>query len=460
MKPDGRPLFELNDYQRLMLKISALAPYNAVHAVKLKHDNIDDDLECAINQTITTIGIGKPQFSTDEREVYFNTINHPIQLNTITGSLQDHVNIEMNHRFNRDDLPLRFFIISTPTGHYFSVTYNHWIADAYGISRLVDTIFNVSCHNRRDASSSALTLSMPHMTSCFPSVYGIKAPFHRFIALIQSALRFSRAYRTPINGLAETDSGHTSYVFEPAVMMHLRRYSKKEGLTLNDLFLTVLAQLFGDLTQKQRSAIRQKRLKPKRDRIIIAVISNIRSQSRLPLGDVFSLFLGFFYLSFKSPEQVPFKTLSQYIRLQTQRLKHHRAALKQSLLFKIQTLFWDKKNNAQSQYRLFSKNTPITVGISNMDMRHTSATLNDSIEQYIRFSPTAMVCPIVFNLTTFNEHLSLGINFRKACYDIETVEQLQERFVLAIYELIAERENKIAPRNVDCRKYPISQMEY
>ena len=72
-------------------------------------------------------------------------------------------------------------------------------------------------------------------------------------------------------------------------------------------------------------------------------------------------------------------------------------------------------------------------------MHNTSKTLHYDIEQYIRFSPTAMICPIGFNLTTFNEHLSLGINFRKESYSIETVDMIQSRFVTTIYDLIVRQ---------------------
>jgi hypothetical protein len=115
------------------------------------------------------------------------------------------------------------------------------------------------------------------------------------------------------------------------------------------------------------------------------------------------------------------------------------------LLFKVQNFILDRKKNKLSQYRLFSKNTPITVGISNMDLRHTASSLQVNVNQYIRFSPTAMVCPIVFNLTTFNNYLSLGINFRKACYTPAEVEQIKNDFVETIHRLVSKQtinENK------------------
>lgn len=435
MIPDGtRPekRVALNDYQQLMLRLSALSPYSAVHSVSIRDKHVSlDVLQSAIHHVMSSLGIGHPQFSPNKQYVTFTPVEHIFNLKSRAISLVQHTEDEMNHVFSPHDVPLRFFIILDQSTQYLSITYNHWIADAYAISRFIESIF---AYMRGDASPR-LTLTAPKMEDCFKPIYGRRAPFHRYLTVIQSALRFSRAFRTPMHHPTQTDSGNCSYVFEQSILEQLSKRCKAEKITLNDLFLTILAQLFGEITQKKRASIQRKWLKPKRDRIMIAVISNIRKQSQLPLSNIFSLFLGFFYLSFKSPEKLSFKALSQMIHRQTKRVKHSNMAIKQSLLFKVQNFILDRKKNKRSQFRLFSKNTPITVGISNMDLRHTETCLLDSINQYIRFSPTAMVCPIVFNLTTFNDHLSLGINFRKTCYTIAEVEHMKDRFVAAIHHL-------------------------
>ncbi len=429
--PNGR--LALNDYQQLMLRLSALSPYSAVHSVSIKAENVPLDLlQNSINHVVGSLGIGRPQFSPDNQCVTFTPDQHMLNLETRALSLHQHTEHEMNHVFLPNDLPLRFFIISEQSTLYLSITYNHWVADAYAISRLIESIF---AHMRGDTAQE-LTLAAPSMRDCFKPIYGKLAFYHRYVTVVQSALRFSRAFRTPVSHPEQTNSSNCSYVFDQTILERLTKRCKAENITLNDLFLTILAQLFGEVTQKKRATIKRKWFKPKRDRIIIAVISNIRNQSHLPLSSIFSLFLGFFYLSFKSPEQVPFRVLSQRIRSQTKRLKNNNVAVKQSLLFKVQNFILDRKKNKLSQYRLFSKNTPITVGISNMDLRHTDASLLNNINQYIRFSPTAMVCPIVFNLTTFNDQLSLGINFRKACYTLAEVEQIKDNFVAEIHRLI------------------------
>lgn len=456
MKPTGRQGFKLNDYQRLMLKISHLTAYNAVHAVRLASKQRDIvsmrmELEFAINDSLQSLGMGIPIFCPDYRFVHFTSDVPYLVLSLIESKLEEHVNKEMNSPFREEELPFRFYLIKAENTHYLSITYNHWIADAYGISRLIESIFG--------DFKQELTLYPPDMATCFPKIYGVLAPIYRLVAIFSSFFRFSRVYRTPIKDIELTESANTSYIFEPAVLFGLREYCKGENISLNDLFVSILAQIFSEQSQKERSSCQQKYFKPKRDKIIIAIIANIRQQSCLCLEHVFSVFLGFFYLSFKTPESLSLKTLGQSVNSQTQDFKKKSAALKQSLLFKVQNWFWDRKKSKSPKYRLFSKNTPITLGVSNMDMRHISPILNQSFEQYIRFSPTAIVCPIVFNFTTFNQYLSLGINFRKACFRDETVDRIQSDFVMAISQLIAQQHDKHASKIFDLNFREIKKIE-
>lgn len=423
----------LNHYQQLMLRLSHLAPYNAVHSGAIDKDkNNLLLLENSINIIINQILIGIPAFSPDYQHVRFRPLTERVRLETCMLSLQEHTENEMDYFFSTNEFPLRFFIISDPPQCYFSITYNHWIGDACTISCLMEAIFT----HLNNAELPKLTLEVPKIEACFKPIYQKKVLYYRYLGVIQSIMRFSKGFRTKISNIENTDSGCHVHFFEKDLLQQLILICKQYQITLNDLFVTVLALVFGHVTQNKREKVKQKFLKPKRDHIIIGVISNIRTQSSVPLSNKFGLFLGFFYLSFKSPEKYLFRTLCKDVCYKTTRLKRKNAAIKQYLLFQVQKTIWDKTKRRESKYRLFSKNIPITVGISNMNLTKSHESLSNNVKQYIRFSPTAMVCPIVFNMTTFNECLSLGINFRKACYTSEEVEQIKNAFIMEINQLI------------------------
>ncbi len=424
---------ELNHYQRLMLQLSRSSAYNAVHVVCLKNEvNQLPCLQASLAATINQLAIGAPSFSSTLDHATYAPLAEPIQIECSTLSLDEHVEKEINYFFSLNEFPLRFFIITHSSNVYFSITYNHWICDAYAISQLMAAIFNRIQHPKEPLP---LTLNAPPIKECFKHIYKYKTFYYRYLGVIQTALRFSRAFRTDVSNVESTESGCFSHLFDKETLEQLLGVCKTQRITLNDLFVTSLAQLFGRITQKKRAALKSKPLKPKRSRIVIGVMSNIRAQSQTPLTHAFGLFLGFFYLSFNAPEQRSFETLSNHINAQTMRLKEKNAAIKQYLLFKIQNTMWSKAKTKHSKYRLFSKNTPITVGISNMVLRDENEALKNSVHQYTRYSPTAMVCPIVFNLTTINDCLSVSVTYRKACYTSEEAKFIKDEFIRMMHVL-------------------------
>lgn len=422
----------LNDYQQLMLRISDLVPYNAVHTVTFVQELNREQIQEAVNRVVHSLGLGSPAFSEERQSVRFLPLDHPIPVTCLSYSLTEHTRVEMNTPFALHALPLRFFILTSESRSYLSVTYNHWIADGYSIIRLIDAIFlTLSAH-----ALSPLTLQAPTMKTCFPNVYGKKILYYRLISLLKSIIGYSGAYRSPICDVESAISGCCYDVFADNVLPRLLQICKIKQITLNDLFITILAKVFGDLTLEQRKQLKSKFWKPKRERIVISVIANIRKQSSIPLTDTFGLFLGFFSIFMKQPERYSFEQAHHLVAKQTCKFKRHHTALKQSVAFKIQNKLWDKARSLHSKYRIFSKSVPITVGISNLslngDLRPTSDLYND----YVRCSPTAIVCPIVFNITSQHEHLSLAITYRKTCYtDIEAL-AIRDQFIQCVQDLV------------------------
>lgn len=422
----------LNDYQQLMLRFSKLSAYNAVHAVAIEDKNADLSIwSQSINRVIQQLSIGYPEFSSSYRQVTYHPLTEPLELERRTIALEAHVEREMNYHFALNEFPLRFFIIDDQSQLYFSISYHHWIGDAYAIYRLIECIL-IDC---KKITHPHLALQTVNIEDCFKQIYQKKTIFYRYFGILKCFFQFSRGFRTIPSDEQCLTSGCDFYFFDKEVTAKLLETCKSHDLTVNDFCVTLLAQLFGDFSQIERKKIKKKWFKPKRDRIIIAIISNIRRHSLQPLNHIIGVFLGFFYLSFKSPEVLSFQALSRIVRTKTQQAKQTHAAIKQYLLFDVQNKMWDRRAHKRSQYRLFNKNTPITVGISNMNLTKNDTLPLQNAHHYIRFSPTAMICPVVFNITTFSGCLSLGINYRKACYTPEQVIQFKNQFIMALNKL-------------------------
>lgn len=415
----------LNQYQQLLVRLSLLAPYNAVHSVLIPEGIELEALHHSLQAMMQHLGMGHPQFSKDYQSVSFLPMQEQVGIERYFISLQEHAEQEMNYFFAANECPLRFCIIVGKKQSYFSITYNHWIADADAISHLMQSIFAYL----QTQIFPQLSLNGPPIEECFKHIYKYGLLYYRCFGVAQNVSQFIRGFRTPIKTLEDMECGCHMHVFDKEILHALLVHCKQQSITLNDLFIAVLARLFGQITQSKRKNARSKWFKPKRNHIIIAVISNLRKESYISLSSTFGLFLGFFYLSFKTPEGLSLKALSASVHKRTQRLKRRHIAVKQYLLCKVQSYFWDRAKHPRSQFRLFSKNTPITVGISNMNLSGRTEHMSSYVSQYIRFSPTAMVCPIVFNITTFNHCMALGINFRKACYTVDEINSIKQAFV-------------------------------
>ncbi len=417
-----------------MLRISDLTPYNAVHAVPLNPTLDKAQLGQAIERVIQHLGLGIPEFSHDRQSVHFIPMQHPILIENRSHILADHMAHEMNTPFARNALPLRFCMIALDSHTYFTVTYNHWIADAYSIIKLIEAIFLIATEKQWPGT---LTLNAPEMAQCFPTIYGKRLFYYRYLPLLGKIVQYAHAYRTPIANIESTTSGCCHYFFSEQDLFRLLQVCKAQHITLNDLFITVLAQIFGKLTAQNRRQLRPRFLKPKRNHLVISVISNIRKQSSLSLTHRFGVFLGFFSLFIQEPERYSFNHLQHMIAAKTQAFKRNNTAVKQSVSFKIQNKRWDNARTQRSQYRLFSKTLPITVGISNLSLDRDRDARSDLYDHYIRCSPTAMVCPMVFNITTQNNQMSLVVSYRKACYTDDEAAAIQAQFITATKELIA-----------------------
>ena len=424
----------MNDYQQLMLRISELTPYNAVHAVKLtKHDLDVMALHKAVDNVLLKLNLGVPAFDHSRRLVHFTSPQDAIQIGHRSLLLEDHMAFEMNTPFAIHEVPLRFFIVTNASQYYFAVTYNHWVADAYSIMRLIESIFLTATGH---SGSGQLTLLAPPLEQCFKKVYGKKLVYYRYWGMLRNIVDYARAYRCYISHVESTTTGCCHYFFSEQELLQLLHVCKVRQITLNDLFITVLAQLFGTLTANNRTLIKRRLWKGKRDKLVISVMSNIRKQSSVSLSHTFGVYLGFFSLFFKDPERYSFDQLQQMVSNKTQTFKRQNIALKLSTLWGIQTKRWDRCVTKRRQYQLFSKSVPITVGISNISLNAELWPRSDLYQDYIRCSPTAMVCPMVFNITTQHQTMSLAMSYRKVCYTDHDAIEIRGQFINRIRALI------------------------
>src|SRR4029077_12264442 len=131
----------LTGLQSLMREWSTLAPYNCIHAMRLSAPAELDRWRNAVSVAMQDLGI----------------VPESIPLEQTATDLEAHLEAELNRPFSALASPLRFFVIDIKTdGHWFGVTFDHWLADDFSCRSLMQRIYSIYRAGGNDTQKSRL----------------------------------------------------------------------------------------------------------------------------------------------------------------------------------------------------------------------------------------------------------------------------------------------------------------
>ncbi len=110
--------------QSLMRGWTELAPYNFIHALRFEE----------------AAEMGRWRIATAEALTALDLDATGLALETPATTIDAHFEAELVRGFAKNALPLRFFVLSTPTGHWFGVVVDHWFADDFSCRALLRRI--------------------------------------------------------------------------------------------------------------------------------------------------------------------------------------------------------------------------------------------------------------------------------------------------------------------------------
>lgn len=423
--------FPLNSFQQMMLKWNVLTPYNAGHVIHLSGECDLTRWEKMTLLTIQELKLGHPKLDENNQCVSFEPLNF-LRIETPLLTLDEHINVELNHVFLNNDFPIRFFIIYEKESYYFGAIYNHWLADSYAMRALLQRIFER--YQKDGIELSPLRLDAPSIRSLFKRYLGRFPLFQGIKEFIKYPLYFQSVYRPKLNNPLNFQTGFDRCYLSKGLITQLYQYAKNNDVTINDLFLSALGQTFAKHTYKERAKQKRKkfRLFP-RNRIALGTIVDMRHQLKNDLNDVFGQYLSNYTVILKSPD-APFDELLSDIARQTQKIKKTYKTIKNFASWDISLWIWKFLSSQKNKARFFNKNAPIMAGISNVNLTQSwigesNLATNDKIIDYIRISPTGLLLPIVFTITTLHQQLSLCISYRLTAFSNAEVEILRDRFI-------------------------------
>ncbi len=406
---------KLHVFQRTMLLWNRIHPYNAVHVIRMLQPLDLPRLESIIQKQLemyhlTGLALDKKQkrFSYQGGAAAINVkiIEEP---NDVSAALDNEIAIQLNTSFPMENVitPFRFFVVREGSFFYLGLVYLHFVSSAESIIYLLQSIFNKYMNKNTEDISISLQhypLTLKHMLMFRPKyLIGWLLTLPSYIADVR------RSFRPSYPDINNHHISFSHFSIEPSRFRALVKASKRWGVTLNDVFLALLLLSISPFASKRLTS-------PRRKKISVASVVNIREELPLGIQRPFGLYLGSFMVSHNVPQGISLAHLVKDIHEQTVKIKRQklylRSFVEQMFALTLIPLFSQKR-----QGFFYTKYYPLWGGISNVNLNTLwDQSIKENQFDYIRAVSTGPVAPLVFSLTTVNETVKVGVSFRDTVF--------------------------------------------
>jgi len=406
---------KLNIFQRTMLQWNAMHAYNAVHVVRVPHALDKTRLTQLINDELEPLGL--TGLSIDHRRGTLQYHGGPAQneLKVVQGGPNVHAILqkEMESQLNTSFVghgainPFRFFVIEEEGAFYLGLVYFHVVAGAESIILLLKHFV----YKYLDRESAGLSYPL----DVYPHGYGRLTPwnsqliFQKLWGLPSMVSDLKKSSKPRYRDFQDQDNGVSVFSLSPEQLQGLMRTGKRWGITLNDLFLTLLLKALGPLDSKRFSAKRRRQM-------TVGSIVNIRRDLGIDSLKTFGLFLGSFIVSHPVPEEISIENLAKGIRQQTLKIKEEKLYLGTPIDLWMGRFLLSLYPPKQKK-KFYPKTYPLWGGITNMNLNPLweQKDENRAID-YFRAVSTGPITPLVLSITTVRETANIGLTFKKTVF--------------------------------------------
>ena len=417
-----------NFFQRMMLRWRELHPYNPVHVVRVPVALDAERLRAGIAQRLEALGLTGLTLDRTHWRYCYRGGPAAVSLSVLAGGdptsalLSRTIEREFNRPFVQaaQEQPWRFIAIDEGTAFQLVLVYDHYVASGDSVARLLTHL--------------ACALAAPHTVNVPPlrPVPAGRAAGYRDMLLrhpgwvLRSLLGVPRmvadarqAWRVPFSRVEDGSNAYLGVQVDAARTAALRAAAKAWGVTFNDLLLACLLLALSPLAAKRRAA-------PRRNRLAVASILNMRRDLRPDARDALSPFLAAFRVSHTVPDGIGLQQLAQAVQRQSARVKRHHLYLQSLLALGVSALLWPWLTPLQ-RMDFYPKHFAVWAGITSLDLNQIWAQgegADTTGLDYFRAVPTGPLCPLVLAVSSVHDHLHLGFSFRTSAFSREAVNAL------------------------------------
>jgi hypothetical protein len=414
----------LNVFARAMLAWNDLHPYNAVHVLRFSGTADLPRLRAVLTQRLNRHGLSSLQIDRRRGTYLYGGQPQPVAVKVLStpggdplAVLADETTRQLNLPFESAATfcPFRFFLINQQDGFLLGTAYFHPIADAQSVSLLLRELAEDYGTGRMPGTEDALECHPPRHDRLGASCSVTTA--RKLLSLPSDIRTMRRSHRTPLHDAGDLSNDVRFTRVGSRTLDHLSRVARTWGVTLHDLLLALLMQAMAPLAPERES-------EPRRRNLSIGTIVNTRQDHGMEAPGMFGLFLGSFVVSHPVPDGVRLQALATDVHRQTARIKRRKLYLTTSLDLRVAGAVMSLCSTTGKK-RFYHKHHPLWGGITNMNMNRLWPQGDNRPLDYLRAVSTGPVTPLVLSVTTFDDHMSLGLSYRPAVYDAPQMDRLQ-----------------------------------
>lgn len=401
----------LNGLQQMMLRWEEFQALNAAHAVQFSCRHDPYEVERAVMQTCRSLGLQPVVFDSSRRTASFldeqsdgietyPLFSHVRLAGAARPALEACLNDQLNRPFgNVPHWPLRFVLLdSTQDGQFLLVSYQHAISDSRGISLVVREILRAIV--RLPPRVPHLELNPPPLSQLFPDELGWRGTARRLrhaVAELREAWScFQPPRRKEIRRLVECGFHACHMPLDP-----MKETSRALGATVHELLTAALIEGLNLHFAEERRLSR---------RSVVSIYSpaDLRREADGCLDTALGQFLGSLTSRAAIPDGTPFPATVAEVRRQAAEARSSRLYREHCGHMQTMARIWDQAppiaNRTVGPYLL-----PQSGFVSNVNLTEFLAEelSHGIITDYLRFSGTGLLAPMMLGITTTGPEFNL-----------------------------------------------------
>jgi hypothetical protein len=411
-----------------MLQWSEAHPYNAIHVVRIPGDLEMMRLRRCLDTVVEHCGLSR--LTLDRARSAFQYEGGPADCEmqilgggdrawpALVGETERQLNLPFPsaNQFH----PFRWLAVRAEGCFYLGLVYYHPVADAESIAFLLRDVANVYLGKSEAGALPALNLypdSRTHLCRRHPLLV-----VRKLLAMVAQFRNLRQSRRVGHHDVENLANGFALFSLSPAELQSLVAAAKSWEVTVNDLLMALLLKALAPVAASRTRS-------PKRRKLSLGCIVNLRQDLGWESRRTFGLFLGSFIVTLEVPTEIALRALAREICSQTRLIKRQRLYLGTTLELGIARLAL-KCLSPQRRRKFYAKNYPLWGGITNMNLNSLWRADDHAVPaDYFRGVSTGPVTPLVLSVTTIADRMNFGLSYRTALFSRTEIEGLQRCFL-------------------------------